>query len=935
MNWIYQPQLLYAQSDVRTFYENVPLFPMTSWLQGAAFILVVGLLIAYVIWMYTRDAADLPVGLAVLLATLRVAAFTGLILFFLNPEKRSETEITKNSRVAVLIDTSLSMGLSDPDDSQVSVENLPRRIDQVVNTLKKSDIIDRLSKQHEVTVYRFGEQTQPEAIATFSKKGSIQESSDSENRSIDEMAQSLSISKNYAIAAFACLVVAIIFVVPFLILWGNPDQKELRSWILAGSLLCFVASIALVGISDLVSNQYDLLTSLGLKAPEETTSRKTDPEPSLREQANTATTVDPQRQDWSKLLNPSGTATRVGETIQQIVNRERGGPIAGIVLVSDGRNNAGQDPQRAISSAVDAGIPIYPIGIGSDREVQNVRVTDIQVPPRAFPNDKFKIKGIIQATGLEGQTVHVNLVSTDTEDKEAELLEDETDIRLLKGGQPVAVEFEVSRQDEGRRKYIIRVNAPPRDLDDRDNQREAVVEIIERRSKILLVVGGPTRDYRFLRNQLFRDENIESHVWLQSAKQGADQEADKMLEDFPRNRDEMYQYDCIVAFDPDWGALSAEQVNLLEKWVAEQAGGMIIIAGAVNTPEWTRAERGNEVIDIIRRLYPVSFYSQGSARRKLGRFGGSEPFPLEFTREGRAAEYLWLGETATDSQIAWEEWEGVYGYYAVNEPKAAASILAHFSDPSTEIDGRLPIYLASQFYGAGRVMFQASGEMWRIREVEVDYFQDYYTQIIRWASQGRLLRDSTRGVLLTDRDRCWVGDQISVKAILRDDQDQPLALKNVPATLLTPDGITQELNLQSSDQAVRPGTFSGSFLAPEEGDYRISLLIPGSTELETLAKTVRASIPDREKEQPQRNDALMTDMADKSNGYYFPSIQEAVMPEGDWLKIEAMIQPQDQKTYLPGTPDRQFTKLLMQWLLVLITTVLAIEWTCRRLHKLA
>ena len=935
MNWIYQPQLLLAQSDVRTFYENVPLFPMTSWLQGAAFVLVVGLLIAYVIWMYIRDAADLPVGLAVLLATLRVAAFTGLILFFLNPEKRSETEITKNSRVAVLIDTSLSMGLSDPDDSQTSVENLPRRIDQVVTTLKNTDIIDRLSKQHEVTIYRFGEQIQPEAIATFSKKGPTQESSDGENRSIDESEQFLSRSRSYAIAALACLVAAIIFVIPFLILWGNPDQKELRSWILAGSLLCFVASIALVGISDLVSNQYDLLTSLGLKSPEEATSEETDPASELSEQITTATTVDPRRQDWSSLLNPSGTATRVGETIQQIVNRERGGPIAGIVLVSDGRNNAGQDPQRAISSAVDAGIPIYPIGIGSDREVQNVRVTDIQVPPRAFPNDKFKIKGIIQATGLEGQTVHVNLVSTDTEDKEAELLEDETDIRLLKGGQPVAVEFEVSRQDEGKRKYIIRVNPPPRDLDNRDNQREAVVEIIERRSKILLVVGGPTRDYRFLRNQLYRDENVESHVWLQSAKQGADQEADQMLEDFPRNRDEMYQYDCIVAFDPDWGALSAEQVNLLEKWVAEQAGGMIIIAGAVNTPEWTRAERGNEVIDIIRRLYPVSFYSQGSPRLKLGRFGGSEPFPLEFTREGRAAEYLWLGETATDSQLAWEEWEGVYGYYAVNEPKAAASILAHFSDPSTEIDGRLPIYLASQFYGAGRVMFQASGEMWRIREVEVDYFQDYYTQIIRWASQGRLLRDSTRGVLLTDRDRCWVGDQISVKAILRDDQDQPLALKNVPATLLTPDGITQELNLQSSDQAVRPGTFSGSFLAPKEGDYRISLLIPGSTELETLAKSVRANIPDREKEQPQRNDALMTDMADKTNGYYFPSIQEAVMQEGDWFKIEAMIQPQDQKTYLPGTPDRQFTKLLMQWLLVLITTVLAIEWTCRRLHKLA
>ena len=922
-----------AQSNVRTFYENVPLLPMTSWLHGAAFVLVVGLLLAYIIWMYVRDTAELPRGLAVLLATLRIAAFSGLMLFFLNPEKRSETEITKDSRAAVLIDTSLSMGLTDPNEDGTDNSNSPRRIDQVTRTLQTTELIDRLSRKHEVTVYRFGEESQPEAIATFPKQESLSTTKSKVEKDRLELKESLVVSRRIAFVAFGCLIFAAVLAVPVAVLIMQSHRKELRSWILAGSLLCFVAAIVLAGVADLVSNQVDVWTSLGLKKFE-SNDEESEPDTS-NEQNETPQSVDPRQVNWQEKLNASGTSTRLGETIQQIVNRERGGPIAGVVLVTDGQNNAGQAPQRALTSAVDAGIPIYAIGVGSDREVQNVRVTDIQVPPRAFPDDKFKVKGIIQATGLEGQTVRVNLVSTDTEGKEAELIEEETDVRLLKGGEPVAVEFEVSRQEEGKRKYIVRVNAPPRDLDSRDNQREAVVEIIERRSKVLMVVGGPTRDYRFLRNQLYRDDNVESHVWLQTAKDGADQEADKMLEDFPRNREEMYQYDCIVAFDPDWRELSLEQITLLEKWVAEQAGGMLIIAGAVNTPEWTRAERGNETIDIIRRLYPVSFYSQGSARLKLGRFGGSEPFPLKFTREGRAAEHLWLGESAIDSELTWDQWEGVFGYYAVNEPKAGASILAYFSDPSTEINGSLPIYLASQYYGAGRVIFQASGEMWRIRELDVDHFQDYYTQTIRWASQGRLLRDSTRGVLLTDKDRCWVGDQVNVKAILRDDQDQPLALNSVPATLLTPDGKTEELILQSFDQAVRPGTFSGNFLSPKEGDYRVSLLIPGSTELETLSKTVRASIPDREKEQPQRNDPLLSDMADKSNGYYFTSINEAVASEGEWMKLEAMIQPQDQKTYLPGTPDRQFTKLLMQWLLVLITVVLAIEWTCRRLHKLA
>jgi hypothetical protein len=923
---------LIAQSGIRTFYENVPLLPLTQWWHGLLVFGFAVLLLVYIIWMYRKDTVELPRGLAVLLATLRILAFTGLFLFFLNPEKRSETEIVKPSRVAVLIDTSASMGLTDPSENTKPTDQLPRRIDQVISTLKNSDLIGRLSKRHDVTAYRFAEGSQPEATTTFSRQGSDRSAAGDETRQREEFQNTLAISRKIAIAALVCFIVSIVLFIPVLILLGNAELRETRAWILAASLLCFVASVCCVGVADLVSNQVDMWTSLGLKTSDASAGEMR--QAKLEEQ-NDSAPVDPDSVDWADKLSPSGTATRLGDTIQYIINQERGGPIAGIVLVTDGRNNIGLDPQRALSSAVDAGIPIYSIGVGSDREVQNVKVADIQAPPRAFPNDKFKIKGIVQATGMAGQIVNVKLVSTDTEGKEAELEEASTDISLGSDNQPVPVEFEVLRQEEGKRKYILRVKPQQLDLDSSDNQRTSIVEIIQRRSKVLMVVGGPNRDYRFLRNQLYRDENVELHIWLQSAKPGADQESDKMLTEFPGNREDMYQYDCIVAFDPDWAQLDEMQVTLLEKWVAEQAGGMIIVAGAVNTPEWTRAPRGDDVIDVIRRLYPVSFYSQSSARTKLGRFGGTEAFQLDFTREGRAAEFLWLGDNATESQENWDRWEGVYGFYAVNEAKAGASVLAYFSDPSTSINDTLPIYLASQFYGAGRVFFQASGELWRLREVEVDFFQDYYTQLIRWASQGRLLRDSTRGVLLTDRDRAWVGDQVSVRAILRDDQDQPLALNQVNATLLEPSGTTKTLTLRSADQAIRPGTFTGNFLVPKKGDYRISLTIPGSADLETLTKTIESSIPDRENEQPQLNVALLTELAEKSNGYYFNSLNNATAPEGQWIKIEAMIQAQDQKSYLPGTPDREFTKRLMQWLLILITLALAVEWTCRRLHKLA
>ena len=45
--------------------------------------------------------------------------------------------------------------------------------------------------------------------------------------------------------------------------------------------------------------------------------------------------------------------------------------------------------------------------------------------------------------------------------------------------------------------------------------------------------------------------------------------------------------------------------------------------------------------------------------------------------------------------------------------------------------------------------------------------------------------------------------------------------------------------------------------------------------------------------------------------------------------------PRDQETFLSGSLDQTFERLLAGWLMTLICGVLFLEWTIRRLHKLA
>ena len=346
-------------------------------------------------------------------------------------------------------------------------------------------------------------------------------------------------------------------------------------------------------------------------------------------------------------------------------------------------------------------------------------------------------------------------------------------VTLGADGEMLPVKFELTPDAPGRRTLCFRVQAPPGDRNLADNSREADVEIVSRKNHVLLLAGGPMREYHFLRNQLFRDHATTVDVLLQSGKPGISQEAQKILDDFPAKREEMYDYDCVVAFDPNWQALGATQLELLEKWVGEQGGGLIVIAGAVYAGKGVGGWTQDAAMTPIRNLYPVEFPSRLAALEN-DTYAGKEPWPLDFTREGAEADFLWLADTATAGRQAWAGFPGVYSYCPVRGPKPGATVFARFSDPRTTQGGQQPVYFAGQFYGAGSVFYMGSGEMWRLRAVDETYFEQFYTKLIRHVSQGRLLRGSSRGVLLVGQDRYMLGNTIEVRAQLTNARLEPL-----------------------------------------------------------------------------------------------------------------------------------------------------------------
>ena len=920
----------FHESDIanRAFHEFARLHHLTQWWHWMLVLVVCAAVVAYVVWMYVRDSVELQRGVAASLLLLRLLAFVGIFFTFLDLERLHERQLFKISRVILLVDTSQSMGIHDDYRSSESDRS---RLDQVIDGLTNTSLVSDLRQLHDLVVYRFDQGSTPTQIASLGKVVPAEVTPPSVPDDFPQGDKMIRLVRRGTVVSGILLALGLLFSTIYV---GGAKASGVRAWFLCTGVCLMCGSIVFAGAGHLRHPEVRWPQVVGASVPAKA------PRPVV--EVPNETSSDPIDSDddvlWAEHLVPRGTETRLGESLRYLIEKERGGAIAGIVVFSDGNSNAGLEVDVVEKLASDTHIPVYSVGLGSHQPPVNVRVADLQAPPRVFPGDAFHITGFLQSHGLAGRTVTVGLYSVaDQEDvnleTDAELV-DQRRVRLVESKDVIPVKFEVVPADLGRRIYQLRVTAPLQDQNDRDNRKQSVVFVVERNNRVLLVAGGPTREYRFVRNLLFRDEHISVDVHLQTGQTGMSQDADELLPGFPNITDEMFNYDVVVAFDADWMQLSHSQVQLLERWVAEQAGGLVLIAGPVHLPMWSVLDRQSPRIQAIKALYPVVFHSETSAMFHLGQSGGDQAWPLEFTPEGNGAEFLWLADSFSDSQSAWAGFPGVYGFSAIKSTKPGAKVYATYSDPQVVSTGESPVYLAGHFYGSGRVFYMASGEMWRLRGVDESYFEQFYTKLIRYVSQGRLLRDSNRGLLMVEKDRCLLGETIAVRAALTDSQHQPLTDESVSAVVISPRGDRIALTLNRSATAVRQGMYAANLTVRSEGDYRVELAIPGDGNEELLVREVHARLPDLEVEKPQRNDFVLKQIAQGTGGRYFVGMP-AVAPENQRSPLAGRIQPKDQITYFPGSPDHRFDLVLMSWILVFLSFVLCLEWLIRRFHKLA
>jgi len=657
--------------------------------------------------------------------------------------------------------------------------------------------------------------------------------------------------------------------------------------------------------------------------------------------------------DWAAVCRPIGQETRLGECLARLLESENQSPIAGLILITDGGQNAGESIEQALLTAQRAGIPIHTLGVGDLETPANLRVVELNAAPRIFPGDRVSVTGLIQQEGGPGddeapssmKTVRAELRIRSINETPGEntapqeRLLQAFDIEVSESGDPTPVSFEFTLQEEGR--FILSLRAVSEDGDARpeDDVLETDIQVLARRERILLLAGGPCRDYQFLQAQLYRDPAFEVDVILQSAPSTAFQDADAVLTSFPATKEEMYSYDCLVAFDPDWTQLDELEIELIESWVATQSGGLIVTAGPVHAGDafggWTNVDSMS--MTTIRTLYPVVLHEVGenglSNPRTL-----HEPRPLILSREGREAGFLRLDDSTSVSLSIWDAFPGVYGFQPIEGLKLAARPLASVEDPRLEAMGENREYMVDQFFGLGRVLYLGSAELWRLRQNDVAHFERLYAKMIRNVSQGRLMRTTGRGAITSQQDEYTLGATAVLRAQLTDSEWEPLLAPSVQVEAFHEEGgLATTFDLFPTQE--RPGVFEGRFPLREEGTYRFELpLMPMQTlndaSATTLTHRIRVRTPDLERENPRRNEALLAEIAERTEGAYYPNLETALNPEHSESVVPALI-PRPRTVIRTLPPHEQWERRWPLYCMLLLCGLLCTEWLIRRLVRLA
>ncbi|UCG57355.1 MAG: VWA domain-containing protein [Phycisphaerales bacterium] len=517
-----------------------------------------------------------------------------------------------------------------------------------------------------------------------------------------------------------------------------------------------------------------------------------------------------------------------------------GGKVAGAVIFTDG---------QAADKNVNSYLPLHSndlqivvIGVGSRSPQSDVAVKSMTAPSRVMIDTTYSVQVALVATHVNDQPVTVELLkdgaAVDSKRLSPEPIAERTRDRQISNPavEEMAVEFTVSADRLGIHTLSARVEAVAQEVDLANNQRSAMVEVVqEERVKVLFYSQTANLDIGKVRQALARDSKIDLDLGLDVIKipglsaRAANTSGYVRL---PEDRAGFYKYDVLVLGPCDLDGLRDSQIDGLYSFVVDRGGGLILLPGrdTYGPAGWQNAA--------IRSLIPVIFASDepGLRSRGVGR--------LELTPEGTDAAVASVADLE-------DHGEPTLAFYQIADTKPASATLAVVDDA--------PI-ISVHRVGRGRVCLLNASRLfqWYREDLEGGLLYKVMSGLTAYLGRTSSLEAGVELFAERANDRT---NKVKFNAYVCDESFAPVAGANV---LLRVAG--QVLSMRPADR--------GRYVAEIEDVGNQTIVAAAQAETNGMflgEKTIAANLPPAVGEMTniELNEEFLRAFAKRLNGRYF------------------------------------------------------------------
>ena len=573
----------------------------------------------------------------------------------------------------------------------------------------------------------------------------------------------------------------------------------------------------------------------------------------------------PERLDGAEALTFGGSQTRLGTALDGARQELAGLPLAGLVLVSDGADTSEASLADALLALKAADVPVFTVGVGQPDVRQDIQLGRLSLPRATLQGTSILVDAVVTHAGYAGEKVVL-----DVED-EGRIVGSQ-EITLPAAGEPATARIRFTASEPGARLFTFRIAPRPGETIAENNARQVLLDVRERREKILYFEGEPRFEYKFIRRAvagglgLAEDKNLQV-VGLQRTadnkyyRQDLDH-PDQLVGGFPKTREELFAYRGLVLGSVEAGAFTGDQLQMIADFVEKRGGGLLMLGGARSFAEGSYA--GTPVADVLPTLIERAAAGPGTLAR----------LRVQPTRAGAAHAVTQLAPTDAASAALWTKLPLVTSVNPLRSVKPGATILLS----GTEDGRREQVVLAYQRYGRGKAVAFPIQDSWQWQmhadvAVEDLSHENFWRQLLRWLVDG--VPDHVEAH--PNAERVEPGETVTLTADVVDPTFVEMNDARVVAHVEGPGG-TAEVPLQWTGE--RNGQYRATFTPAAGGLYTARVEASrGETALGSGTTHFRAAAGDTEFFDAGMNAARLQRIADGTGGRFYGMGDLSQLPE--------------------------------------------------------